>query len=602
MGAIASIDDVGTVPYKTESGLPAIDAQGSQALLNDQRHNLQHAHAGLGAFLTSEKIIDAAALDRAERAARTTGARLDQVLTTLGLLSESDLARALARFLAIPLATIAQIPAAPVLPELVDRAFVRRSKVMPLQVSGERLTVAVVDPFNQEPMRALAYLIGKPVAAHIFAASDFEKGFDALYGNPDARPSGSSGSGLADSADIDVERLRDMASEAPTIRLVNQLIANAVEVQASDIHIEPAVDSVLVRYRIDGSLRTAQALAPGQRAAVTSRIKIMAKLDIAERRLPQDGRIKIAIRGVDIDFRISTIPTVFGESVVMRILDRTRVELDFVKLGFDAPHIATLRGLLDQPNGIILVTGPTGSGKTTTLYTALKGLNRTDTKIFTVEDPIEYQLAGVNQVQVAPAIGFDFPHALRSILRQDPDIIMIGEIRDLETARIAIQASLTGHLVLSTLHTNSAAATITRLLDMGVENYLLASTVKGIVAQRLVRTLCRHCASPHDEAAYWGGELQQRVRDIARLGAPRIRRAQGCDHCNDTGYAGRSTIAEILNFDTDVQRLVLSMKSDAEIEQAARERGMVGMFENGAAKVWQGETTIEEVLRATRMG
>ena len=276
------------------------------------------------------------------------------------------------------------------------------------------------------------------------------------------------------------------------IRLVNQIIANAVEARASDIHIEPNVDQVLVRYRIDGMLRTAQVLAPALRAAITSRIKIMSKLDIAERRMPQDGRIKVAVRGVDIDFRVSTIPTIFGESVVMRILDRSRVELDFAKLGFAADHISALQGLMHEPNGIILVTGPTGSGKTTTLYTALKSLNSSERKIFSVEDPIEYQLAGINQVQVRPEIGLDFPHALRAILRQDPDIIMIGEIRDLETARIAIQSSLTGHLVLSTLHTNSAAAAITRLIDIGVENYLLASTVKGVVAQRLVRKLCRH--------------------------------------------------------------------------------------------------------------
>jgi len=286
----------------------------------------------------------------------------------------------------------------------------------------------------------------------------------------------------------------------------------------------------------------------------------------------------------------------------MRILDRTRVELDFVKLGFDAAHIAALQDLINQPNGIVLVTGPTGSGKTTTLYTALKTLNTVDSKIFTVEDPIEYQLAGINQVQVQPAIGLDFPHALRSILRQDPDIIMIGEIRDLETARIAIQSSLTGHLVLSTLHTNSAAATITRLIDMGVENYLLASTVNGIVAQRLVRKLCPHCSREHDSAAHWAKELARNVRIIETLGAPSIRQARGCSQCNETGFSGRSTIAEILLVTAELQRLVLASASDAQIESTARDAGMATMYENGCAKVWRGETTIEEVLRATRMG
>jgi general secretion pathway protein E len=583
------------------AGAPATDVlPDRKTSYVDQVDAVQATAIGFDEFLLKEKVIDSAALDRAQRAARTTGARLDQVLTTLGLISEADLALALSKYLSIPLVTASDLPAEPIMPELIEGNYARRNKLMPLSISEDRLVVGVVDPLNEEPTRALAYLTGRPVAVHIFIAADYEKAFEAVYGGQGPEPKADSGS--ADAAEIDVQRLRDMASEAPTIRLVNQLISRAVELKASDIHIEPTVDSVLVRYRIDGSLRTAQTLAAGLRAAITSRIKIMSKLDIAERRLPQDGRIKIAIRGVDIDFRVSTIPTVFGESVVMRILDRTRVALDFIKLGFSDEHITALKELLDQPNGIILVTGPTGSGKTTTLYTALKGLNNEDSKIFTVEDPIEYQLTGINQVQVQPAIAFDFPHALRSILRQDPDIIMIGEIRDLETARIAIQSSLTGHLVLSTLHTNSAAATITRLIDMGVENYLLASTVKGILAQRLVRTLCPHCACAHPEAAFWSSELSRQARGIDQLGPAMIRQARGCDHCNQTGFSGRSTIAEILLVNTDVQRLILSTQSDADIEQTARQHGMVSMYETGAAKVWRGETTIEEVLRATRMG
>jgi general secretion pathway protein E len=349
-------------------------------------------------------------------------------------------------------------------------------------------------------------------------------------------------------------------------------------------------------------LRTAQVLAPALRAAITSRLKIMSKLDIAERRMPQDGRIKVAIRGVDIDFRVSTIPTIFGESVVLRILDRTRVALDFAELGFSVDQIAAFRGLLQEPNGIILVTGPTGSGKTTTLYTALKSLNSSDRKIFSVEDPIEYQFTGINQVQVQAEIGMDFPHALRAILRQDPDIIMIGEIRDLETARIAIQSSLTGHLVLSTLHTNSAAAAITRLIDIGVENYLLASTVKGVVAQRLVRKLCRHCAREHGQAGHWASELARTVPGIEAFGRPNIREARGCPECSGAGFSGRSTIAEVLLIDNEFHGLILSNASDDQVNKAARARGMLSMYETGAAKIWRGETTIDEVLRATRMG
>ena len=318
--------------------------------------------------------------------------------------------------------------------------------------------------------------------------------------------------------------------------------------------------------------------------------------------MPQDGRIKVAVRGIDIDFRVSTIPTMFGESIVLRILDRTRVTLDFPELGFSVDQITALQKLLREPNGITLVTGPTGSGKTTTLYTALKSLNSPDRKIFSVEDPIEYQLTGINQVQVQAEIGLDFPQALRAILRQDPDIVMIGEIRDLETARIAIQASLTGHLVLSTLHTNNAAAAIARLVDIGVENYLLASTVKSVVAQRLVRRLCPHCAREHAQAGYWADELLRTAPSVEGLGDPVIQQPQGCSECGGTGFSGRSTIAEILLVDGQMNSLILSNAPDHELTRAARAQGMLSMYEMGAARVWRGETTIDEVLRATRMG
>jgi general secretion pathway protein E len=580
---------------------PELEGEMSAQVPHGETHDAAAAEfaEAFGSFLVRESLIERSVLDRARRAAATTGERFDLVLTKLGLVSESDLATWLSNYLSIPIAEAACLPAEPVLADVIEVDFVRRNRVMPLAVADDGLVVGVTDPFNREPIRALAYLTNRRVTSQLFVPAEFDKAFDALYvGAQEA--ANLSVYGSLEASDVDVQRLRDMASEAPTIRLVNKIIADAVETRASDIHIEPGVDGVLVRYRIDGLLRTAQTLAGGLRAAITSRVKIMAKLDIAERRMPQDGRIKIAIRGVDIDFRISTIPTAFGESVVMRILDRSRVELDFVKLGFDAAHVAAFDALTNEPNGIILVTGPTGSGKTTTLYTALKSLNSSERKIFTVEDPIEYQLLGINQVQVQPAIGLTFPHALRSILRQDPDIIMIGEIRDLETARIAIQSSLTGHLVFSTLHTNNAAATITRLIDMGVENYLLASTVKGVVAQRLVRKLCRLCSCPHDQAAYWGDTLAQMVGSVASLGPPDIRQRRGCAECG-SGFSGRTTIAEVLLIDADIHRLILSATSDAEIDRVARERGMINMYETGAAKVWRGETTVEEVLRATRM-
>jgi general secretion pathway protein E len=515
-------------------------------------------------------------------------------------MSEAELASVLSRYLSIPLASAADVPTEPIQPDMIRPDFVNRNRVMPLAVHAGTLSVGVTDPFNDEPLRALGYLTKLTVTTSIFVPADFDKAYEALYVDAAAESNVDPAAG-AEANEVDVQRLRDMASEAPTIRLVNQIISSAVEMRASDIHIKPNVDSVLVRYRIDGALRTAQTLAPNLRAAVTSRIKIMSRLDIAERRLPQDGRIKIAVRGIDIDFRVSTIPTVFGESVVMRILDRSRVDLDFHKLGFHERHIAGLQELMAQPNGIILVTGPTGSGKTTTLYTALKGLNTSDRNLFTVEDPIEYQLAGINQVQVQPAIGLDFPHALRSILRQDPDIVMIGEIRDLETAQIAIQSSLTGHLVLSTLHTNSAAATITRLVDMGIENYLLASTVKGVLAQRLVRCLCGHCAEPHDNAEFWADEIAGKTPATEIHGAPWIRRARGCVECGQSGFSGRTTIAELLLVDAGIHRMIQESSSDVEVERAARSAGMGTMYESGIAKVWRGETTIEEVLQATRM-
>ena len=555
----------------------------------------------LAAFLIERTLIDEAVADRARRATRTTGERFDRVLTKLGLVSETDLAAALSQYLSIPLAVHADVPAEPVLLGVIGPDFVRRNRVMPLALGRGVLTIGIADPFNDEPLRSLAYLTDLTISARLFVPADFDKAYHALYVGSDGETSTPAPNGSAEASEIDVQRLRDMASEAPTIRLVNQIIGNAVELRASDIHIEPTVDAVLIRYRIDGLLRTAQTLGAELRAVVTSRIKIMSRLDIAERRLPQDGRFKIAARGVDIDFRVSTVPTAFGESVVLRILDRSRVDLDFVKLGFDAAHVAALRELMNEPNGIILVTGPTGSGKTTTLYAALKVLNSRDRKLFTVEDPIEYQLAGINQIQVQPAIGLDFPHALRSILRQDPDIIMIGEIRDLETARIAVQASLTGHLVFSTLHTNSASAAITRLVDMGIENYLLASTVKGVLAQRLVRRLCRRCSTHHDNAAYWLREITNSMGRAEHFGAPTIRQAKGCAECGHSGFSGRTTIAELLVVNTDLQRLVLSTASDADLERAARGAGMRSMYEIGLAKVWAGETTIEEVLRATRM-
>ncbi len=552
-----------------------------------------------GAHLLSERALDELALQRTQRAARQSGERFDRVLTKLGLVSETDLCTHLGKFLSIPLAEPRDLPLEPALVDEIPEKFIRTNGILPLSVDGGRLALAVTDPLDLEAVEALAYSTGLRFDLKLMTPALFDKAWSSLYGKrTDGVALKDDDAHIEAASEFDLQRLRDIANEAPVIRRVNQIVADAIEARASDIHIEPSLESVLVRYRIDGVMRTAEALPPGLKAAIASRIKIMAQLDIAERRLPQDGRIKLAIRGVDIDFRVSTIPTAHGESIVLRILDRSQVTLDFEALGFEPEAIATLRKTMQNPNGIVLVTGPTGSGKTTTLYTALKELSKPEVKVFTVEDPIEYQLANVNQVQVQPGIGLDFPHTLRAILRQDPDIIMIGEIRDAETARIAIQSSLTGHLVFSTLHTNSAASSITRLIDMGVENYLIASTVKAVLAQRLVRRLCKHCSAPLEARAQWRARLANEffAREPERLRGP-----VGCSHCRQSGYSGRSTIAEVLLLNDGMQRLVCESASDSKLESAARAAGMTTMYQCGMAKAWRGETSVEEVLRVTRM-
>ena len=551
----------------------------------------------LAQFLIDEAVLEEPVINRAQRAASTTGERLDIVLAKLGLINENDFAQALSRFLGLALAEADDLPPEPLLTDVITPTFARQHRLMPLSDREDTIVIGVTDPFHEDPLRALAYLLGKPIEARLFTPAGFDKAYQSLYQAAALSLDGDQALS-ADASEIDIERLRDLASEAPIIKLVNDIINEAVELQASDIHFEPQVDRLLVRYRIDGALIEGRTLGANLRASVTSRLKLVAGLDIAERRMPQDGRIKIAVRGSNIDFRVSTTPTAFGESVVLRILDRTRVELDFAKLGFSPVMTSSLESLLHEPNGIILVTGPTGSGKTTTLYTMFKALNRPDQKLFTVEDPIEYQLEGINQIQVHPEIGLDFPHALRSILRQDPDVIMIGEIRDVETAQIAIQSSLTGHLVFSTLHTNSAAASLTRLLDMGVESYLLASTLRAVLAQRLIRRLCQHCSEPHSEADFWAAEIGRTFGTDTQAD---IRQACGCDACKGTGYSGRTTIAEFMPIGHDIQPLILAQKTDVEINDAARRLGMKSLHESGLEKVWRGETTIDEVLRATRV-
>ena len=552
---------------------------------------------GLAALLIELGQCDARTVERGRRVAGDSGQRLDKVLLQLGLVTERGLAEAYARLLNLPVATPDRYPAAePLFADRLSTRFLRSARALPVAEQDGRLLVAVADPLDAFVPAAIASAAGLPVSLLVGVPIELDAALDRLYSDAPAAPD--TPEGASEPLEEDAERLKDLASEAPVIRLVNQIIARAVETQASDIHIEPFEDRLRVRYRYDGVLHEADSPPSRLTAAITSRIKIMSRLDIAERRLPQDGRIKLAVRGTEIDFRVSTIPSLYGETVVLRVLDRSTVAFDYGRLGLPAPVIAKVNAALDLPNGIVLVTGPTGSGKTTTLYTGLLSLNSVARKVVTVEDPIEYQLSGVNQIQVKPQIGLNFASLLRSILRQDPDVIMVGEIRDIETAQIAVQAALTGHLVLSTVHTNSAAATISRLRDMGLEDYLLTAVLRGVLAQRLVRRLCTHCAREEEAAP----ELVRRFGLERRTeGRPvRLWHPVGCDKCRGTGYRGRQAIAEFLLPNADIERLIFARAEHTEIERAAVAAGMVTMFDAGLDAALAGTTTVEEVVRSIR--
>ncbi len=559
------------------------------------------AVALLAESLLEKGLIDSKTLDRARRVAAETAQRLDAVLIQLGLVGERSLAETFAAQLGVPITTPQRFPEEPLFPERLKAKFLHKSHAVPLLVEGGHLVVAMTDPFDQFTQKAIAAAVGMPVTVEVAVPIELDAALNRLYVEEgDQRNDTVDEFGVgAEPLEEDAERLKDLASEAPVIRLVNQIIGRAVETQASDIHIEPFEDQLRIRYRYDGVLHEAESPPSRLTAAIVSRIKIMSRLDIAERRLPQDGRLKLAVRGQEIDFRVSTVPSLYGETVVLRVLDRTAVEFDFGKLGMPETAVKRLRASLDLPNGIVLVTGPTGSGKTTTLYTGLLQLNSIVRKIVTVEDPIEYQLAGINQIQVKPQIGLTFANLLRSILRQDPDVIMVGEIRDIETAQIAVQAALTGHLVLSTLHTNSAAATITRLRDMGLEDYLITAVLRGVLAQRLVRRLCPHCKHAVEAPA----EMIARF-DLGRFQTPGIPlqlwHPTGCARCRNTGFRGRMAIAEFLVPDEAIERLIFSRADHVVIERAAISAGMVPMFDAGLKAAIEGGTTIEEVVRSIR--
>lgn len=493
------------------------------------------------------------------------------------------------------------LPKVPIVLEGISSRFIRENRVIPLEIKNSLLKVLMANPEDKVTIDALRVATSADIIVYTSNTEVLDEYISRFYGqesqniNRIIEDIGETGLEFLREEEEDIGYLKDLASEAPIIKLVNLFITRAIESRASDVHIEPFEDELKVRYRIDGVLHDVESAPKKLQAAIVSRIKIMAKLNIAERRLPQDGRIRLKVGEKEIDIRVSTIPVLYGESVVMRLLDKEGIVIDLERLGFFPQTLSALSQLIKKPNGIILVTGPTGSGKTTTLYGALQKINSPDKKIITVEDPVEYQLKGVNQIQVKPQIGLNFANTLRHIVRQDPDIIMIGEVRDIDTAEIAIQSALTGHLVFSTLHTNDAPTAITRLLDMGVENFLLSSTIRGILAQRLVRVICPDCKETDPSTAD--------REELAILGissdAPLFRGGR-CDKCSFTGYYGRSGIFELLLVDDDIRNLILKKADSNQLREMARRHGMKTLLEDGAKKVKMGVTTLSEILRVTQ--
>jgi general secretion pathway protein E len=483
----------------------------------------------------------------------------------------------------------------------ITETFLREKIIFPLQLKEDTLILAVYDPFDLYTIEDLKVSLGKNIRIVLSSEQDILKSIETFYGQEGGSEMNRMVNDIEDddmhgldTLDDSTEHIRDMASEAPVIKLVNHVISQAIETRASDIHLEPFEEELQLRYRIDGILHEMESPPKRLSAAITTRIKIMAKLDISERRLPQDGRIKLKILGKDIDMRVSTLPTLFGESVVMRILDRENLVLDLSKMGFPEKELQQMEELIQKPYGKLLVTGPTGSGKTTTLYAALSKINRPDKKIITIEDPVEYQMRGINQIHVKSQIGLNFAGGLRSIVRQDPDVIMVGEIRDPETADISIQAALTGHLVFSTVHTNDAAGAVTRLLDMGIENFLISSALLGVLAQRLVRVICADCKEEAPLTPFLRSEMGLLEKENVN-----IYHGKGCKSCSQTGFKGRCGIYELLVVDDSIRELILKKVTAQSICDQARKNGMRTLREDGWDKVVKGITTVEEILRVT---
>jgi len=583
----------------------------------------------IGELLLKEKRINAEQLQQALNHQKANGGKLGYNLVKMGLVKDEEITSLLSKQYGVPSINLTQFEIDPTVIKLIPAETAHKYQIIPLSRSGATLTIAMTDPTNVFAMDDIKFMTGynvEPVVASETAVSDaIQKYYSAAKAARHDPAAGSTGPSalemaskgleelqqatLDDGGDVEVleelqeisaEALARQGEEAPVVRLVNVVLMSAIQKGASDIHIEPYEKELRVRYRIDGILYNIMNPPMKYRDAIVSRVKIMSKLDIAEKRLPQDGRIKIRFNegGVpkEIDFRVSVLPTLFGEKIVMRLLDKDKLMLDMTRLGFEAESLAKFEAAILRPWGMVLVTGPTGSGKTNTLYSSIAKINTPETNIMTAEDPVEFNLAGINQVQVKESIGLNFAAALRSFLRQDPNIILVGEIRDFETAEIAVKAALTGHLVLSTLHTNDAPSTINRLMNMGIEPFLVASSVHLICAQRLVRRVCAHCNEPHPlppPALVQAGFNQDDANAVVPV------KGTGCDKCNMTGYKGRVGLYEVMEVSEQLRELILVGASGLELRRKAIDEGMITLRASGLRKVKEGVTTIEEVVRET---
>ena len=565
----------------------------------------------LGDLLVKEKVITQEQLDQALKVQKESGTRLGSILVKLGYLSDEDVTNFLSRQYGVPAINLAYFEIDPTVVKLIPYETAKRYQILPLSRVGASLTIAMVDPTNVFAMDDIKFMTGFNIEPVVASESSILDGIEKAYGASHEEDLEKVMASMTEGGDADVElqaeeeemglsELEKAADEAPIVKLVNLILTDAVKKGASDIHVEPYEKEYRVRFRVDGILQTMMSPPMKLKDAITSRIKIMAKLDISEKRLPQDGRIMLRVnlggRKKQLDYRVSTLPTLWGEKIVMRLLDKENLRLDMTKLGFEPESLVKFEKAILKPYGMVLVTGPTGSGKTNTLYSAISRLNVPDTNIMTAEDPVEFQLAGVNQVQMKESIGLNFAAALRAFLRQDPNIILVGEIRDFETAEIAIKAALTGHLVLSTLHTNGAPETISRLMNMGIEPFLVATSVHMIVAQRLVRRVCGECKAEVElppQALIEAGFTPAEAKTV------KVSKGKGCGVCNNTGYKGRCGLYEVMEIDDEIRELILVGASAVELKKKAVERGMITLRRSGLIKAMAGATTLEEVARET---